>query len=167
MTAPPAGALEACLALLEKATPGEWWALGDNQGHPLGLEWTIEAPELAYEDYTGWIAGTHGGDGIATTGAVGGRADAEAIVAAVNYLRNNGPALLAALRLREWRPIVEAPKDGRRILVAAHGLIPYVARHETGEGWLDENSHYRDPIVWRPLEPPTADELARVLEEGE
>lgn len=77
--------------LLAKATPGPWEVLGDNQGHPYGLEWTIEAPHLANEDDTGWIAGVHGGDGIATTGNPGSRADAELIAAAVNEL----PRLLA------------------------------------------------------------------------
>src|SRR3546814_9310787 len=35
---------------------------------------------------------------------------------AVNLLRTHGPALLAALRLREWRPIESAPKDGSLFL---------------------------------------------------
>src|SRR3546814_4431832 len=45
MTAPPAGALEACLALLEKATEGEWEVVQ-------GDEWTtdIGTPEGEYED---------------------------------------------------------------------------------------------------------------------
>src|SRR3546814_6910997 len=35
---------------------------------------------------------------------------------AVNLLRTHGPALLVALRLREWRPIESAPKDGSLFL---------------------------------------------------
>lgn len=93
------------LALIASATPGEWQVLGDNQGHPCGLEWTIECPELADEDYTGWIAGRHGGDGIATTGNPGDERDATAIVEAVNFLRQHGETILSALadqrRLRE------------------------------------------------------------------
>src|SRR3546814_1293841 len=44
MTAPPAGALEACLALLEKATEGEWEVVQ-------GDEWTtdIGTPERSEE----------------------------------------------------------------------------------------------------------------------
>ena len=81
-------------ALLDAGTPGDWEVLGDNQGHPCGLEWTIEAPENASEedDISGWIAGRHGGDGIATTGNPGDRADAELIVA----LHNAAADLIAA-----------------------------------------------------------------------
>ena len=58
------------------ATPGPWKALGDNQGHPGGLEWSVSAPELEDDDFTGWVAGPDGGDGIANTGLPGIQADA-------------------------------------------------------------------------------------------
>src|SRR3546814_1091359 len=107
MTAPPAGALEACLALLEKATEGEWEVVQ-------GDEWTtdIGTPEGEYED---------GRKRHWNVASVNRRRDEweanrQLIAAAVNLLRTHGPALLAALRLREWRPIESAPTDGSLFL---------------------------------------------------
>lgn len=98
----------------------------------------------------------------------------------------HGPPLLAALRLREWRPIESAPEDTPMWLVDAENTM-WVGVHVyvENEGYAWTNC-YRDfdyhngkwqtstadwdddyqPIGWQPLpEPPTADDLARVLEE--
>src|SRR5690606_34929999 len=112
MTAPPAGALEACLALLEKATPGEWEFRDYKPDGPLS--------DAVYTD-----ASCEGGgdvvcvnpvrDGYENSSAYWA-ANAELIAAAVNFLRTHGPALLAALRLREGcMARVEAWRDvGKR-----------------------------------------------------
>ena len=89
-----AKALEACLALLEKATAGEWVATRFG-----GIQRTNADGKL--------------GSLIASTGGNSGMWDdfeenTQAIVAAVNLLKDHGPALLAALRLREgWIPVSE------------------------------------------------------------
>src|SRR3546814_18360956 len=66
---------------------------------------------------------------------------------AVNLLRTHGPALLAALRLREWRPIESAPKDGSLFLgwVAAER---WSAEDGGGPGRRDATSEV-DFCPWR------------------
>lgn len=144
MTAPPAGALEACLALLEKATPGEWFAqqatkythlraVGDKHGNPYVMEGGYRHPVRTADD-------------------------AKAIAAAVNLLRTHGPALLAALRLREGCEalvavtVKEAERDMAQCLLAS--TVFKTTEHRAAWNF----AHGRKK---------TADDLARVLEEGE
>ena len=158
MTAPLAGALEACLALLGKATPGEWrWS---PNGNIVPAHYTDDCEIAAV--YT-----EHSDDSEP--------ANAAAIISAVNLLRDHGPALLAALRMREWRPIAEAPKGSRKVvaLISNNGPRGYVTDPWTG--WIEQSGrvarwpHYFPPTHFceLPAAPPTADNLARVLEEGE
>ena len=160
MTAPPAGALEACLALLEKATPGEWHCAknGSVVGTKSATGFSRHIAENAWPSHPSGVA------------------DMEAIAAAVNLLRTHGPALLAALRLREWRPIADAPKDGSDILASGvnFGQLDQ-GRHTCLAYWNDtcwkaseggEFTRHEHLTHWMPLPTPsTADDLARVLED--
>lgn len=130
MTAPPAGALEACLALL------------------------VEQMDMLRDDFVSYS------EGKATVPFVVLR---DALVAALNAYDAARPALLAALRLREWRPIESAPWDEVVLLCDANG-----------NRWTDcapghpANGCGMPAIAFMPLPaPPTADDLARVLEDGE
>ena len=151
MTAPPAGALEACLALLEKATPGPWVCATSFRGvysqHPSpGPVQVFRAPEN-YEWPKQWDA------------------NADAIAAAVNLLRDHGPALLAALRLREWRPISTGPNGSDEVV-----LLCDANGNRCADCWpgLPVNGCGYPAVAYMPTPaPPTADDLARVLEEGE
>ena len=137
MTAPPAGALEACLALLEKATPGEWEFRDYKPDGPRS--------DAVYTD----ASCIGGGDVVCVDPARDGyensasywEANAELIAAAVNLLRTHGPALLAALRLREG--CVGLEKNWR------------VQDTQAGQGPAGNKARRK-----------CADDLARVLEEG-
>ena len=92
-TRDPAASLRACIDLAAKATPGEWEV----------------RPILAGYQLNGYlIAGT---DSVARTipsDEAQEEADAEAIAAAVNFLRDAAPALLAEVeRLREGARVSE------------------------------------------------------------
>ena len=150
--------------LSDAATPGPWETLEDYQGHPLGNEWSIYSPSCADEDYTGWIAGPDGGDGIATTGCPGHRQDAEFIVALVNWFRDNQAALNARAGGDGWLPIESAPKDGRgvfafwgtntRVDEQSYGVAVFV-----GGDWCNAdntNDIYGEPTHWQPLPTPPA-----------
>jgi len=151
MTAPPAGALEACLALLEEYLEAREDVVDGDYGQPA----PNEEMNLLRE------------------------------------LREARPALLAALRLREWRPIETAPKDGSLFLgwVAAErwsavdgggsgrsadtSEVDFCQWRNMATGGFYENmmgqiGDAQDITHWMPLPaPPSADDLARVLEEGE
>lgn len=79
-TPSPADWLRECLALLEKATLGQWQA-GSCDG--------------------GWDAVRESGGQVLCKLSLNHPANADAIAAAVNFLRDHGPALATALRLRE------------------------------------------------------------------
>ena len=69
----------------------------------------------------------------------------------VSYLVSNEvDALADRLAALGWRPISEAPKDGRRVLAFA-GSRPFIARHGRATGWWDDNDLMRDPTHWMPL----------------
>lgn len=185
MTAPPAGALEACLALLEKATPGPWKVFETEIPH-----YGKSGPHIARNIYTEWkhpqlqseypivcqatgIGATKEGQAVQFTNI--SPDNASALVAAVNLLRTHGPALLAALRLREWRPIAEAPKDGTEVLLCgpkwiAAGIGSWDKHALPHKGdWVDDTGALFSPTptAYMPLPaPPTADDLASVLEES-
>ena len=119
MTAPPAGALEACLALL------------------------VEQMDMLHDDFVSYS------DGKPTVPFVVLR---DSLVAALNAYDEARPALLAALRLREgcegleekWREV--ATDDDRK------------ARGRGNNQWFRSSANANRIC---------ADDLARVLEEGE
>lgn len=136
------------LALLDKATPGEWEVVP-------GDDWTtdIGTPEGEYED---------GRKRHWNVASVNRRRDEwEAnralIAAAVNYLRAHRERLLKAEAM-EWQPVETAPKDGTRILASDpewNAGVVVVAR------WWDGAFHVGDlpgdeiyPRHWMPLPPP-------------
>lgn len=192
MTAPPAGALEACpfcghvpQDLRDAFHPsGIRWREDRGQRHYIGAKDPRDGTpcwEMNCLEHEGGCGASMSGDGR------------EEVLAKWNR-RTHGPALLAALRLREWRPIAEAPKDAPVLVTFAPGDIPerqmtmpgvMVAYWDAyyapggngydgaGDGWTDAHSgegchlHYGNPIAFAPLPaPPTADDLARVLEES-
>src|SRR3546814_15475476 len=82
--------------------------------------------------------------------------------------RTHGPALLAALRLREWRPIAEVRPSGRYLVASREGEVREARWLSKRYRWVFPSAHSAfAPIAFRPLPPPpTADDLARVLEES-
>ncbi len=155
MTAPPAGALEACPFCGREA-------------------------HLTFDkSFGGFVS-------CSTEGCAGNahaaQHDRSQIIAAWNR-RTHGPALLAALRLREWQRIESAPERGElltwhdfgvRVANPAHpdyGMWgrPIVQQRLTGRAFFPSDITDAGRVThWMPLPaPPTADDLARVLEEGE
>src|SRR3546814_619056 len=141
MTAPPAGALEACPFC---GAPGE--LLGSDVMWPLVIATCSGDCEL--------MPSTHPAS----------EADA---IAAWNR-RTHGPALLAALRLREWRPIAEVRPSGRYLVASREGEVREARWMSKRYRWVFPSAQSAfDPIAFRPMPPPpTADDLARVLEES-
>jgi hypothetical protein len=54
-----------------------------------------------------------------------------------------------------WRPIAEAPRDGRELLLFSRGVRPYVGYFQFGE-WNDLRSGIRQPTHFQPLPAPPA-----------
>src|SRR3546814_4461597 len=82
--------------------------------------------------------------------------------------RTHGPVLLAALRLREWRPIAEVRPSGRYLVASREGEVREGRWMSKRYRWVFPSAQSAfDPIAFRPMPPPpTADDLARVLEES-
>lgn len=164
MTAPPAGALEACLALL----PCPWC------GAEMGPATVSEGSTFRWRKVDGCCA-----DGPEvrhnTMADDQAAAEVESTRKAIEAW-NTRPALLAALRLREWRPIATCP-TGEEVLLwnqetgdIFFGFKPLDA--PTDDAIVTGSPHtagYADAWMPKPDEPEaeTADDLARVLEEGE
>ncbi len=136
--------------LLEDMTPGDLIVYDANEGDgwPPRPLWCFKNE------------GYDSGDDPALQGSIhyGGKEDADAIAAAVNFLRTHSAEIAGALRDAErWRPIESAPRDGRAVILAHMGGKPYIGKwcHDT---WVDERGLSRGPSHWRPLPaPPTLD----------
>lgn len=92
--------LEAVLALVEMAAPGELTVYDENEGDgwPPRPLWCFK--NEAYDE---------DGDAPALQGIIhyGGKEDADAIASALNFLRDHGPALAELARRVEGAPSVE------------------------------------------------------------
>lgn len=72
-------------------------------------------------------------------------------------LRNAAPALLAAYKAMQWKPIETAPKDVDRILVFVPSYDPSMAHWATVESkWVCHSilNRYAQPTHWLPLPTP-------------
>lgn len=166
MTAPPAGALESSresqMVVLERdasGTPTIWC-----DPEIVDLVRALNTGDLRTVASCSGHGEQHGNIALK---------DGRELLIAPDYdtARQMERALLAALRLREWRPIETAPKD-EPVLVLFDGTgIPEIMEL-TRSGWVWANGIHRftgdhPPTHWMPLPaPPTADDLARILEEG-
>ena len=140
-------ALAEVLEKLERATPGEWSV---RNGREIGNR---------------RLRVTAGAIGIGTiNSSIYDIANAEAIAAAVNWLRENGPALLRDAG-DGWRSIESAPRDGTRVLLCHSGYAhPFYDRDRMPRVWVDffrGGSWYNtapsgQPTHWRPLPQPPA-----------
>lgn len=161
MTNPLAQDLGGVVRLLEKATPGPWayskrndpeWPASIISGMDTGRAYAVAmCPRYRNSDWSG---------------------DANAIIAAVNFLRTHSAEIAGALRDAErWRPIESAPRDGTYILLGHEGShseegrwMGDASRNHWGEtGWFASDDdvlceHPSKPTHWRPLPaPPTLD----------
>ena len=69
-----------------------------------------------------------------------------------------------------WRHMASAPKDGSNVLIFCKGAgVAAIAFFcEDSGSWMSiAGETFAHPIMWMPAPLPTADDLARVLEEGE
>lgn len=100
MTTETKQALDAVLALVEKAAPGPLLVRDENDGDawPMMPLWAVENPAFDSDDE----------EGLPLQAVIyyGGREDAEAFAAAVNFLRAEGPNL--AHIPADWQPTPEA-----------------------------------------------------------
>lgn len=148
--------------LLEKATPGEWFARrgyrymhvrakGDKFGDPYIME-ARQRGTVRLDD------------------------DAKAIAAAVNFLRAHSAEIAGALRDAErWRPIESAPTQGvielavvsgkgaeRKTMVAERSFRDGEPYWIVTHGWVGWNTLHPGwtPYAWRPLPAPPAQDSA-------
>lgn len=143
--------LERAVSLVADMTPGELTVYDANEGDgwPPRPLWCFKN-----ESYDS-------GDDPALQGSIhyGGKEDADAIVAAVNFLREHGPALLRDAG-DGWLPIESAPHTGIAVLL----WQPWKSGRDCttighyANGWCDRFNEEMtpEPTHWRPLPLPPA-----------
>lgn len=149
-------ALAEVLEKLERATPGPWECGAGKAYEP--------ATTVYCDDALGSAVATCAHSMTALIPASQEKANAEAIVAAVNFLREHGPALLMDAG-DGWRSIESAPKTGP-VILANSECVGEARYHESisGSGWWWAGYHPTDaadgyvwqPTHWRPLPQPPA-----------
>lgn len=141
--------------LLEDMTPGDLIVYDANEGDgwPPRPLWCFK--NEAYDS----------GEEPALQGGIhyGGKEDADAIAACVNFLRAHSAQIAGALRDAErWQPIESAPKTGIAVLM----WQPWKSGRDCttighyANGWCDRFNEEMtpEPTYWRPLPaPPTQD----------
>lgn len=163
MTNPLAQDLGGVVRLLEDMTPGDLIVYDANEGDgwPPRPLWCFK--NEAYDS----------GEEPALQGGIhyGGKEDADAIAAAVNFLRAHSAEIAGALRdVERWQPIESAPRDGSYILVCnSHGSWiakyhpVYPSGYRPSNPWasmmlnhdhIEKPGRFDHPTHWRPLPPP-------------
>lgn len=153
--------------LLEDMTPGDLIVYDANEGDgwPPRPLWCFK--NEAYDS----------GEEPALQGGIhyGGKEDADAIAAAVNFLRANSAEIAGALRDAErWQTIESAPNGAWFLVHSERGWIGLARRadpdYAPGEGYFeDEHTEYLNPAWlthWRPLPAPPTQDAARAGERG-